>query len=199
MGRTRAAAARVRPIPGPPGPWPRCYPDALRRHPIDRYRRWAVPSRAGTIRAGPLLIAAPALVLDLRATPSGDTAARSTPVAATSWRSAVPGVPGRSRRLARPSVRRLAFLCAGEVRRPSRADANQGYAEPGEGSAPSRFRPRRMRGQQMKILQRPRRQAPAAAASRPAGRPGPFEVTPHQRRSVRRNPAQQTRGTPRHR
>ena len=29
----------------------------------------------------------------------------------------------------------------------------------------------------MKILQRPRRQAPVAAASRPADRPGRFEVT----------------------
>ena len=44
----------------------------------------------------------------------------------------------------------------------------------------------------MKILKRPRCQASVAAASRSVGRPGPFEVTAHERRCVRRNPAQQT-------
>jgi len=122
---TSWASPRIRPGPGPPGrPQP---PDGPRRarqrvqvldprpgqqvhHGIwCRVRR---DRRAGHPDAGPV-------AARHRATPSGDTAARSTPVAAMSWLFCQPPAFGRSRRPARRPHAGVAFPCAGEVRAPA--------------------------------------------------------------------------------
>jgi len=129
---TSWASPRIRPGPGPPGrPQP---PDGPRRarqrvqvldprpgqqvhHGIwCRVRR---DRRAGHPDAGPV-------AARHRATPSGDTAARSTPVAAMSWLFCQPPAFGRSRRPARRPHAGVAFPCARGGKSASRADANQG-------------------------------------------------------------------------
>jgi hypothetical protein len=109
----------------------------------------------------------------------------------------VPGVPGRSGLLARQSARRRCVRVRRGGKTPSRADANKGEAKRGEGFAALQAPPRAGgEGQQMEILRRPRRQAPAAAAPCPAGRPGRFKITANMRRCVTAENSSADRGCP---